>query len=177
MGILSIITGICIAEDLRTGFGGIHWSTSLEQVGNCENIDRKGDIQYCIRSDQPHTLSGEPIPHVLYGFYQNAFFAVFIQIENDEAYAQTKNRLMNLLGTPETSLDKEGVVSTLRWKEGQVQIELFNDRSNQGFRLVYKYLPIAKKALSRQKTLIPSKWPVIKWKKNDETEPIGILQF
>jgi hypothetical protein len=166
-----------MAEDLQTGFGGIHWSTSLEQIGNCENIDRQGDIQYCIRSDQPHTLLGEPVPQVLYGFYQNAFFAVFIRIENDDAYAQTKRRMLDLLGTPETSLDKEGVVSMLRWTAGQTQIELSNDRSKQGFRLVCKYLPIAKKALSRHKTLAPSKWPAIKWKHSDETEPIGILQF
>jgi len=44
---------------------------------------------------------GEMGPKVIYGFYQGAFFAVFIQIGDDETYNQTKSRLMNLLGAPE----------------------------------------------------------------------------
>lgn len=176
----AVLNGICIAEDLQNGFGGIDWATKLDQVRDCQKIEDREGIQYCFRHDQAHTLMGEPAPAVLYGFYQDAFFGVFIQIENDEAYGQSKTRLMDRLGTPQVSFDKEGTASTLRWTEGLVRVELFNDRSKEGFRLVYYYLPVADKALRKHKALLPSKWSKIKLfsvEKGDETEHIGILQF
>ncbi len=180
IGILSIMAGACLAEDFQSGFGGINWSTSLEQVENCQKIDDQGDIQYFIRTNQLHTLFGEPVPHVIYGFYQNAFFAVFVRIENDEAYFQTKTRLMDQLGMPQISFDKEGTVSTLRWTDGQVQIELFNDRSEQGFKLAYHYLPIVKKVFVKHKALSPPKRRGINLfptKKGDTPEAVRILEF
>jgi hypothetical protein len=177
---LYLTAGQCVASELQTGFGGIDWSTSREQIKDCEPLEAREGIQYCLRRNQPHTLMGDPVPHVLYGFFQDAFFAVFIRIENDEVYARTKERLMDLLGTPDTSLDKEGVVSTFRWTDADVRIELFNDRSRQGFSLVYYYLPLANKAFRKHKALIPSKWPKIKLfpaEKGDDPEAIGILQF
>jgi hypothetical protein len=177
---LSIMTGVCAAEDLQTGFGGVTWETALDQVADCEKTKDQAGLQYCIRRHHAHTLMGELAPDVLYGFYQNSFFAVFIGIENDEAYVLTKNRLIDRLGTPQTSFDKEGVASTFRWKEGHVRVELYNDRSKEGFRLVYIYLPIADKALRKHKTLNPSKQPTIKFfpqKWDEDSDSIGILEF
>jgi hypothetical protein len=180
VGIINIFAGTCMGEGLQNGFGGIEWSASLEQVKDCEMVGVQDGIQYYLRPNQPHTLLGESVPHVLYGFYLDAFFAVFIRIENDEVYARTRGRLMDLLGTPDASLDKEGVISTFRWTDADVRIELFNDRSKQGFRLEFYYLPIANKALRQQKKLVPPRWPKIKLfpaEKGDEPEAIGILKF
>jgi hypothetical protein len=87
---------------------------------------------------------------------------------------------MQRLDTPETSLDKDGVISMLRWTQDQVYIELFNDRSQQGFRLAYYYLPIANKAFRKHKMPFPSKRSKIKLfpvKRGTESEAIRILQF
>lgn len=179
-GIILVLVQTAAGADIQTGFGGIDWATALGQVQDCEEVESREGIRYCLRRDRVHTLLGEPIPTALYGFYNDAFFAVFIKIENDDAYAITKTRLMKRLGTPETSLDKEGVTSTLRWTEGKVRVVLSNDRSKEGFRLVYYYLPVADKVLRKHKVLFPSKWSTIKLFpaiKGDESEDIGILQF
>lgn len=179
-GIILVLVQTAAGADIQTGFGGIDWATALGQVQDCEEVESREGIRYCLRRDRAHTLLGEPIPTALYGFYNDAFFAVFIKIENDDAYAITKTRLMDRLGTPETSLDKGGVTSTLRWTEGKVRVVLSNDRSKEGFRLVYYYLPVADKALRKHKVLFPSKWSTIKLFpviKGDESEDIGILQF
>ena len=178
--ILSLFMGVSAAEDLQTGFGGINWKTSLDQIRDCERIEGKEGIQYCLRRDQTHSLLGEPAPNVLYGFYQDSFFVVLMRIEDDDAYAHTKNRLLERLGAPETSFDKKGVASTLRWTEGQVRIELFNDRSKEGFMLAYYYLPLYQKVLRQHKNLAPSKWSNIKMfpvKKDDDPEAVRILEF
>jgi hypothetical protein len=133
-----------------------------------------------MRSNQAHTLLGEFIPEVLYGFYREAFFSVFIRIEDDEAYVATKSRLVDRLGTPASSLDKDGMVSILRWKRDTVRVELHNDRSKEGFRLMYCYQPLADKAARKQKVLTPSKWSKIQLfpsPKGDEADNIGILKF
>ena len=175
-----IMVGSGIADDFQTGFGGIDWTTAIDQVRDCEEVESREGIRYCLRREQAHVLLGEQVPAVLYGFYQDAFFAVFIKIEDDDAYGITKTRLMDRLGTPETSLDKEGVTSTLRWTEGKVRVVLSNDRSKEGFRLAYYHAPVADKALRKHKALFPSKWSRVKVfaiPTDDETETVRILQF
>ena len=85
--LFSILTGISIADDLQTGFGGIEWSTALDLVKDCDKIEEREGIQYCFRRDQTHTLLGEPAPGALYGFYQSTFFAVFPGKIEDESEA------------------------------------------------------------------------------------------
>ncbi len=180
LGIVFVLADVGAGADIQTGFGGIDWAMSPSQVNDCKSVGEREGIQYCVRGDQVHTLLGEGVPAVLYGFYQDAFFAVFIGIENDEAYAQTKRTLVERLGIPETALDKEGVVSTLRWTDGQVQIELFNDRSERGFNLVYYYLPIAKKVFRKYKSLSPPNRlgvTLFPTKKGDKPEAVRILEF
>ncbi len=177
---LSSLTGVCEAVDIQKGFGGIDWSTSMDQIAECEKVGAREGIQYCVRRDQNHTLLGEPAPSVLYGFFKDAFFTVFIRIDNDEAYVRTKQRLVERLGSPETTFDKEGVVSTLSWTEGHVRMALFDDRSENGFRLVYYYLPIASKAFGKSKQLFPPKPPKAKLfpiKKGDTPEAVRLLAF
>jgi hypothetical protein len=89
---------ICQAADLQWGFGGIPWSAVISQVNNCQRVENRESIQFCQRPDLIHTLKGEIGPRVLYGFYKEAFFAVFIQIDDDETYDHTKSRLMDLMG-------------------------------------------------------------------------------
>ena len=178
--IFTLMTGVVWAENINSGFGGIDWATPREAVLDCEKVEERVDIRYCMRRDQAHTLLGESIPEVLYGFYKDAFFSVFIRVENEEAYQATKARLKDGLGAPETSLDKDGMVAVLRWTRDKVRVELHNDRSVQGFQLAYYYVPIADKAARKHKNVKPGRWPNTKpFQKeiSEDQEPIRILTF
>jgi hypothetical protein len=179
-GIVTMMSGGGPAMQLETGFGRLPWAISLESVGDCEKVEDRGVIHYCVRRDQAHTLLGDFVPEVLYGFYEDAFFSVFIRVEDEAAYQEIKAWLKDHLGSPETSLDKDGMVSVLRWSRDKVRVELHNDRSIQGFQVVYYYVPIADKAARKQHTVKPARWPKPKLfgaggKENQE--PIRILNF
>ena len=179
-GIVAIMGEAGQAMELEKGFGRTAWATPLAAVGDCEKVEERGDILYCVRRDQTHTLLGESIPAVLYGFYKEAFFSVFIRVENEEGYREIKNRLKDLLGPPESSLDKDGMVSVLRWTRDKVRVELHNDRSIQGFQLAYYYAPIADKAAQKLKAVKPGRWPktkLIYGEQSEDQEPIRILKF
>ena len=178
--IFTLMTGVVWAENINSGFGGIDWATPREAVLDCEKVEERGDIRYCMRRDQAHTLLGESIPEVLYGFYKESFFSVFIRVEDEEAYRVTKKQLLDRLGSPESSLDKEGMVAVLRWTRDKVRVELHNDRSVQGFQVAYYYMPVADKAARTHKNVKPSRWPQTKQfnvEQNEDQEPIRILQF
>ena len=180
IGIFTLMTGAVLAENVNSGFGGIDWATPREDVRGCENVEERGDILYCMRRDQAHTLLGESTPEVLYGFYRDAFFSVFIRVENEENYQETKTRLKDRLGAPETSLDKDGMVAVLRWTRDNVRVELHNDRSVQGFQLAYYYVPIADKAARKYKNVKPGRWPnamLFQRELSEDQEPIRILKF
>jgi hypothetical protein len=61
-----------------------------------------------------------------------------------------------------------------------ILIELFNDRSQQGFRLVYSYLPIANKVFDKRQQIAPLKPPRVKLfpiKKGETPEAVRLLAF
>jgi len=179
-GIITMMTGAVSAGEINRGFGGIDWVTPLEAVKDCEKVVERGDILYCMRRDQVHTLLGESIPDVLYGFYRESFFSVVIRVEDEEAYRITKKQLLDRLGSPESSLDKEGMVAVLRWTRDKVRVELHNDRSVQGFQVAYYYVPVADKAERTHKAVKPGRWPQTKQfnvEQNEDQEPIRILKF
>ena len=59
VGIVSIMTGVALAQEINSGFGGIDWAPPLEAVKGCEKVAERGDILYCVRRNQVHTLLGE----------------------------------------------------------------------------------------------------------------------
>jgi len=61
-----------------------------------------------------------------------------------------------------------------------ILIALFNDRSEQGFRLVYSYLPLANQASRKGERLFPPKTPSVKFfpiKKGETPEAVRLLEF
>ena len=175
-----LMNALPASASIPTEFGGIPWATSLERVADCETIDSRGDLHYCVRPGQPHLLMGKPIARVTYGFYKKAFFAVFIRIDDDEAYYQIKQRLIDQLGRAESEIDKDGGISTLRWTTGQVQIELINPSSETGLRLAYYYLPLADKARAERAELFPprrSKAKLFPGSREDDSDSVRILEI
>ena len=169
-----------VYADLQSGFGGIAWGAPMEQVGDCEKVAQTADILYCGRRKQAHTVLGEAVERVTYGFYKDNFFAVFIRIENDSLYSQVQSRLTARLGPPERQLDAQGSVARMIWLDGKVQTELMDDHDEQGFKLAFYYLPIAESLLSGPGTIFPARRPVRKLfpiKKGDMPDAVRILEF
>ena len=157
--LITVMLVLPVSAGIQNGFGGISWATSLRRVADCETVGVKGDIRYCTRPNQPHTMMGKPIARVTYGFYKEAFFAVFIRIDDDGAYYRIKQLLVDQLGRAESEIDKDGEISTLRWTTVHVQIELINPSWEVGSQLAYYYMPLAEKAREKRANLFPPRRP------------------
>lgn len=91
-----------------------------------------------------------------------------------------KKQLLDRLGTPESSLDKDGMVSVLRWTRDKVRVELHNDGSVQGFQVAYYYVPVADKAERTHITVKSGRWPKTNLpnvEQSEDQETIRILKF
>ncbi len=83
-GLLSI-TLACLAtqvaaQDLQTTFSGIRWGAPVEEARGLEKVRQNGDESYFAKADDFYSLGGVTCEKVLYGFYQNQFFAAFMRV-------------------------------------------------------------------------------------------------
>ena len=163
----ALLSPSVLAQDIKAGFGGIAWTTPLEKLKNCRSIGEQGKVFYCVRPNQSHTLMGEPLERVTYGFFRRAFFAVFFRIEDEEAFYAIQQRLNEKLGIPESILDIAGNIAAIRWTDGPVRIELNPPSNGTEIKLAYYYAPLADKAMENQSMLFPQKRPKVKLRPMD----------
>jgi hypothetical protein len=96
--------GTVHAADLKEGFMGTKWQTDLNSLSNFLKIEEKENISYFVNPTVVHVIDDVKIPQVVYGAYENKFFAVYIQLDNFEVYNQMKRYITEKYGRPKMTM-------------------------------------------------------------------------
>ena len=100
---------------------------------------------------------------VVYGFYDDKFFAVYANIDGIDIFSQIKSYIQHKYGVPsKTSRETRGNLTTYLWRLNQTQIKFKHHETSGKMKISFYYLPIAKQANAEMK-------------KNLEAEPPGPL--
>ena len=132
------------AADLQEGFSGIKWGTNISDLSHFSKLGSKGRVSYYANPDQIHTIYEIDIPHVIYGFYDNKFFAVYIGIDKFEIYSQLKSHLASKYGNPDTTLTMRNEDTIYKWKYEQIKIKLKLRGRDNTMKLAFYYKPLSK---------------------------------
>jgi len=134
-------------------------------------------IAYYVNPQRKYVFFGKEIPDdVVYGFYDDKFFAFYVDIEGIDIFSQIKSYIQQKYGVPnktsrETRSDlptltnrreTRGDLTTYTWKLNQVQIKFKHHETTGKMKISFYYLPIAKQVNAEMK-------------KNLEAEPPGPL--
>ncbi len=175
---ICLAVGFAGAEDLKDGFMGIQWASPAAHQERLARLYEKENVVYYTQPNIVHTINEIPVPDVVYGFYEDQFFAVYITLESEEVFGEFRNYLKSKYGNPDKSFSAKTGETVYKWNHNEVKIKLKTNEKNYSMKLGFYYLPLSQKVNEEQMEVFHGKslkfFPIDK----DETpEIVPLLRF
>jgi hypothetical protein len=135
-----------LAAELKNGLHGLNWTDSSAQHGHLVKVREAEHVAYYVNGDTIYQVGNQPVPGVVYGFYQDQFFAVYIKLRSPEQFAQMKRHFSSKYGAPKVTSNPDIQQSVYRWNVDDVKIKLKVKESLEDLKLAIYYAPLALKA-------------------------------
>jgi hypothetical protein len=151
-----------LAADLESGFLGTKWSTSAKDLKGFTRVGGSKKLAYYVNPQQKYTFFGNDIPDdVIYGFYDDKFFAVYVDIEGIDIFSQIKSYIQNKYGLPtKISRESRGDLTTYTWKLNPAQVKFKHHEKSGKMKISLYYLPISKQVNAEMKKNLEDEPPV-----------------
>jgi hypothetical protein len=145
---LGMLFGPVHAAELESGFMGTKWATPAEDLTGFTKVGGSEKFAYYANPQRKYTFFGnEASDHVVYGFYEDQFFAVHADIEGIDIFSQIKSYIQKKYGVPsKTSREIRGDLTTYVWRLKQTQIKFKHHETSGQMKISFYYIPIAKQA-------------------------------
>jgi len=141
------------AAELESGFMDTKWSSPAKDLKGFTRVGGSGKIAYYVNPQRTYTFFGTEVPDdVVYGFYEDKFFAVYVNIEGIDVFSQIKSYIQHKYGVPsKTSRETRGDLTTYVWKLNQTQIKFKHHETSGKMKMSFYYLPIANQVNAEMK--------------------------
>ena len=183
MGIIISVIFLTISlpafgDDLRQGFLGTQWRSDISNLKGFTKISERGLVDYYRNPGKVFTLNEIHIPDVIYGFYENRFFAVYINIESPDAFGRIRDYMISKYGRPKESFFMKNELRVSVWNYQTIKMKLKINEKVGNMKLAFYYLPLSQKVNIAQEEILIDKTPKLFPIKRDKTpDYIPILRF
>jgi hypothetical protein len=143
ISVFSLSTGSLYAVDLKNGFFDIQWKTNLSQVAGFKKVGGNLNVSYFMDPRRVYTINDIRIADVVYGSYANQFFAVYINIETIEVFAQLRRHMNRNYGLPKIARAMPAEQTTYQWKHKKTKIKLKIYENKNNMKLAFYYTPFS----------------------------------
>ena len=146
MAMVLFISSIHAAEsnlDIRDGVSDIKWGTKPDTVKGPTKVFQKGDILYLKKPDEKFILKDVDLGSVLYGFFENRFFAAYMRIRSQDDAEKLKTILSADYGPMRRQLRVKETVYI--WDYHDIKIKLKERENGTVFKLSFYYKPLSGK--------------------------------
>lgn len=165
-------------QNLRQGFLGTQWRSNISDLKGFTQISERGLVSYYRNPGAVFTLDEIRIPDVIYGFYENRFFAVYIRIESPDAFGRIKDYMIAQYGSPKESFTMKNEQTVYGWTYQTVKMKLKLYEKIGNMKLAFYYLPLSQKVNIAQEEIRIENTPKLFPIERDQTpEYIPILRF
>ena len=137
--------GSLYAADLKHGFFDIDWKTNLSQVAGFKKVGENLNVSYYMNPKRVFTINDIRMPDVVYGSHANQFFAVYVNIDNIEVFAQIRRHLNRNYGVPRITKRMPAEQTTHQWKHEKTKIKLKTYENKNNMRMAFYYTPLSRK--------------------------------
>ena len=138
-------SGSPYAADLKDGFFDIEWKTNLSQVSGFRKVGENLNVIYYMDPKRVFTIDDIRIPDVVYGSHANQFFAVYVNIDNIEVFAQIRRHLNRNYGVPRITKTMPAEQTTYQWKHEKTKIKLKTYENKNNMKKAFYYTPLSRK--------------------------------
>jgi hypothetical protein len=143
-------TGSLNAADLKEGFFDIPWKANLSQTAGFKKVGENLNISYFINPKHVFTINEIRIQDVVYGSHADQFFAVYINIENIEVFAQLRRHMNRNYGVPKITRRMPAEQTIYRWKHAKTKIKLKTYPNRNNMKLAFYYTPLSRQVNESQ---------------------------
>jgi len=146
LAVLLMSSGSLYAADLKDGFFDIPWRTDLSQTAGFKKVGENLNVSYFINPKLVYTINDIRIADAVYGSYANQFFAVYINIETIEVFAQLRRHMNRNYGLPKITRAMPAEQTTYQWKHKKIKIKLKTYENKNNMKLAFYYTPFSRLA-------------------------------
>lgn len=139
----ALCCGALPAADFEEEFLNKPWGAPLSEFQGYAHVGGSGKIAYYINPKQAYSVFGTPLSELVYGFYDEKFFAVYASLEAIDTYGAIKRQIQQKLGVPKISMESKGELTTYSWKTGDTRIKMKHYDASGAMKLSFYHLPIA----------------------------------
>ena len=150
ISVFLLSSGSLYAADLKDGFFDIRWRTDLSQTADFRKVGENLNVSYFINPKRVYTINDIKIADVVYGSYANQFFAVYINIETIEVFAQLRRHMNRNYGLPKITRAMPAEQTTYQWKHKKIKIKLKTYENKNNMKLAFYYTPFSRLANESQ---------------------------
>jgi hypothetical protein len=167
------------AGDLGMQFLNKPWGAALSSFQGLVNVGVNGKISYYINPRQAYTIFGAQVSDLIYGFYDDKFFAVYVHLDAIDTYGTIKRQIQKEYGVPKISMESRGGLTIHSWKTGDTRIKMKYSDVSGAMKLSFYYSPLAGRAnLEMQKELDEEPpEPLFPLSKVREKEAVELLEL
>jgi hypothetical protein len=139
-------TGNSAAADLKDGFFDIAWGTNLSQLDGFRKISENLNVAYFVSDQRAYKIADIKISDVVYGSFENQFFAVYINVAAIDVFAQLKRYINHKYGLPKIKITKmqeadQQTVYQWNYEKTKIKLKIYENRDNM--KMAFYYTPLS----------------------------------
>ncbi len=141
------------------------------------NLGSKGDVTYYSKPGEKYTIGKVTIGKIIYGFYKDQLFGVYVNIDSAEIYEQLLSHLDSVFGLPSHKANAGSLFVSV-WKQDDIKIKLKFDEPKNKMKLAFYYEPISSQLNIKQKEdFDTSKFRFVPIEKDKKPESFVLFEF
>ncbi len=134
---------VCIAANLQDGFMAYQWGEDISRYDELTPLHTRGDFTYYSHPGESYSIDDISINNVVFGFYKDQLFAVYVGIDSFETYDKINLHMKNKYGIPDTKISTKDYLTTYKWKYQDVSIKLKTGQIDGKMKLAFYYRPLS----------------------------------
>jgi hypothetical protein len=139
-------TGDPAAADLKDGFFDITWGANLSELDGFKKISENSNVAYFVSDRRVYKIADIKISDVVYGSFENQFFAVYVNIEAIDVFAQLRRYINHKYGLPKIRIAKmqeadQQTVYQWNYEKTKIKLKIYENRDNM--KMAFYYTPLS----------------------------------
>lgn len=165
------------ASDLQKGILQYKWSDSASTYIELSKLGDKGEVSYYSKPGEIYTIGEISVDKVIYGFYRDQLFGVYLNIDSIEVYDELFLHMKSQYGLPEYKTTSDNLF-VYKWKNQDVTIKLKMNKPARKMKLAFYYRPLSSKLNAKQwEELDTSSFRFVPIEKDKKPEKFILFEF
>lgn len=131
------------AADIQTGIHDMPWGSHASRHDHLTRVRESGPVSYYVNTNMIYSVAERSVPGVVYGFYKDQLFAVYIRLAAPDQFYHMEKRFSAEYGEPEKTVARGGDMTVYRWKQNQVKIKLKLNEPEAEMKVGIYYVPLS----------------------------------